>query len=134
VNGQGLLALGCADGVWIGFRHDPTCEIYFHPPSKPIYLQRIFSDPACPPIEDGLSVCCIGIIRNISGLGWQGIEAFALENNCAYDVSVFSRYLPTMLKPWYDPSHPFKCPKYPINSTANTTYIPLISDPCKGEC
>ncbi|KAK7437402.1 Rho guanine nucleotide exchange factor [Stygiomarasmius scandens] len=24
VNGQGLLALGCADGVWIGFRHDPT--------------------------------------------------------------------------------------------------------------
>lgn len=25
-DGRGLVAIGCAEGVWIGFRHDPKCE------------------------------------------------------------------------------------------------------------
>jgi RHO1 GDP-GTP exchange protein 1/2 len=25
-DGRGLVAIGCAEGVWIGFRHDPRCE------------------------------------------------------------------------------------------------------------
>jgi hypothetical protein len=25
-NGRGLVAIGCAQGVWIGFRHDSRCE------------------------------------------------------------------------------------------------------------
>jgi RHO1 GDP-GTP exchange protein 1/2 len=25
-DGRGLVAIGCAEGVWIGFRHDSKCE------------------------------------------------------------------------------------------------------------
>ena len=25
-DGRGLVAIGCAEGVWIGLRHDPRCE------------------------------------------------------------------------------------------------------------
>ncbi len=30
-DGRGLVAIGCAEGVWIGFRHDPKCmfSVYF---------------------------------------------------------------------------------------------------------
>jgi hypothetical protein len=27
-DGRGLVAIGCAEGVWIGFRHDSRCEIF----------------------------------------------------------------------------------------------------------
>lgn len=26
-DGRGLVAIGCAEGVWIGFRHDSRCEL-----------------------------------------------------------------------------------------------------------
>ena len=26
-DGRGLVAVGCAEGVWIGLRHDPKCKI-----------------------------------------------------------------------------------------------------------
>ena len=25
-DGRALVAIGCTEGVWIGFRHDPKCE------------------------------------------------------------------------------------------------------------
>ena len=28
-DGRALVAIGCAEGVWIGFRHDPKCEFAF---------------------------------------------------------------------------------------------------------
>ena len=28
-DGRGLVAIGCAEGVWIGFRHDSRCTSYF---------------------------------------------------------------------------------------------------------
>ena len=28
-DGRGLVAIGCAEGVWIGLRHDPKCEFHF---------------------------------------------------------------------------------------------------------
>jgi RHO1 GDP-GTP exchange protein 1/2 len=27
-DGRGLVAIGCAEGVWIGFRHDSRCETF----------------------------------------------------------------------------------------------------------
>ena len=27
-DGRGLVAVGCAEGVWIGLRHDPRCELF----------------------------------------------------------------------------------------------------------
>ena len=27
-DGRALVAVGCAEGVWIGFRHDSRCELY----------------------------------------------------------------------------------------------------------
>jgi len=29
LDGRALVAIGCSEGVWIGFRHDPKCAFLF---------------------------------------------------------------------------------------------------------
>jgi hypothetical protein len=56
-DGRARVAVGCAEGVWIGFRHDPRCEdrvavcqIVTHPTCSHAYAQS-----AAP--EDGHTMC-----------------------------------------------------------------------------
>ena len=56
-DGRGLVAIGCAEGVWIGLRHDPKCELHFIATVTTIYLDSRGSYAASPALEDGNSVC-----------------------------------------------------------------------------
>lgn len=55
-DGRALVAVGCAEGVWIGFRHDPRCEICS---SLAALSLNVFScsHASGASLEDGYAVC-----------------------------------------------------------------------------
>jgi hypothetical protein len=58
-DGRGLVAIGCAEGVWIGFRHDSRCtpSLLFFISVQFTFFFSFYSYAACPPSEDGDTVC-----------------------------------------------------------------------------
>ena len=74
-DGRGLVAIGCAEGVWIGLRHDPKCvllRLFFLTVHYPDLSRSIAPGVA---FEDGDSVCHARGLRYFPGSGRQGMAS-----------------------------------------------------------
>lgn len=68
-DGRALVAIGCAEGVWIGFRHDSRCECIGNPCGKSVFINRVISNATRAALENGNSVCYARGLRHFPRTG-----------------------------------------------------------------
>lgn len=61
---RALVAIGCAEGVWIGYRHDPRCKFIANTWSKPVFTKTFSSNATRTASEDGNPVCYVRGVRH----------------------------------------------------------------------
>lgn len=93
-DGRGLVAIGCAEGVWIGFRHDSRCTCTGILLDAFFVLITLYSNAPSFTSENGNTVCNVGGLRYIPGTGRQGMfHAVAINFLNTTDLSSYSHYL-----------------------------------------
>ena len=69
-DGRSLIAVGCAEGIWMGFRQNPECKFLFT--CLEGFFYPTFSLSPCCGFEDGDTVCCAGRVWDLPCSGWRG--------------------------------------------------------------
>ena len=78
-DGRGLVAIGCAEGVWIGFRHDSRCTFFSNEWIWSAKLPLLsVSYAAGASLENGHAVCHAGTVWYLPCIGGQGSLFFFL--------------------------------------------------------
>ena len=96
-DGRGLVAIGCAEGVWIGFRHDSRCMCFYCFRHAFYSLEAFFSDAKSVAPTNGLSVRHARRFRYLPRTRRQGMGWIPLVYRYLVDGS-HSRSLPTISK------------------------------------
>jgi len=96
-DGRGLVAIGCAEGVWIGFRHDSRCMCFYCFRHAFYSLEAFFSDATSAASTNGLSMCHARRFRYLPRARRQGMEWIILVY-WYFANGPHSRFLPTISK------------------------------------
>lgn len=70
-DGRALVAIGCTEGVWIGFRHDPKCR-YQDCVARLFSQHFAFSNPSSSSLENGYTMRDAGRFWYLLGSCRQG--------------------------------------------------------------